>query len=466
MTAPCSCGTAYFCYLLGATAIVIRHNVGSHLDVLCKQTNRSVNPCSTMFQTSWPSVATPSILSATVADLTASQPLLYFPFKIKLLGGLHIVKPPPRYLMQSIQSFRSFGSRPAVRSACEPCHERKIRCIISSDDGKCDSCQSRKLSCFFLPRARSGRRAMVNGASDRDTSSPSTNQASSGSRLPQTRSPSSEIQNDRFDWNCTIPNKALHHQSQQTEFLDLDLDLEQPLLDASVSNNFDLQGPLSERYLSEFAKADYQKLRLTDLSEFLDSDMPNAMKSTPHNLSSDHQRKDRPRLGEKEFSTFLQLCLKLQSHVTLVEAISSSSITMDSMKTLVPAPTIPVPRLQEMLGDINRSCDVAFEVYGQGFVSNTATEVVENMDHASVSLVTALTFKIFQICNGILSYNLLQDAGSNRLLLQKRLDFNVMQAKVVMSKIEELTQSGFLVSRSLALNASHVEHNIKSAGYL
>ena len=261
-----------------------------------------------------------------------------------------------------------------------------------------------------------------------------------------------------------MPNKTLHQQSQQTEFLDLDL--EQPLLNASVSNNFDLQGPLSDRYSSDSAKADYQKLRLTDLSKFLESDMPNAMKSTPHNQSSDHQRREGPRLGEKEFSTFLQLCIKLQSHVALVEAISSSSITMDSMRTSVPAPTIPVPRLQEMLGDINRSCDVAFEVYGQGLVSKTATEVVENMDHASVSLVTTLTFKIFQICDGILSHNLLQDAGSNLLLLQKRLDFNVMQARVVMSKIEELTQNGFLVSRSLALNASHVEHKLKLAGYL
>lgn len=48
-------------------------------------------------------------------------------------------------------------TQPRVRSACEPCHERKQRCIILDGGGPCQLCQQSSRNCFFIPRFKAGR---------------------------------------------------------------------------------------------------------------------------------------------------------------------------------------------------------------------------------------------------------------------------------------------------------------------
>lgn len=360
--------------------------------------------------------------------------------------------------MQSNIQYRTVDSQSAVRSACEPCHERKIRCIISTDGGPCDSCQSRRLSCFFLPRARSGRRPFTNHTSETGTSSPFTNQSSSGSRPSQPQTPNSELQNDHFDWNWTLPTKGLDQPPQSTRLLDLD----RSLSNFRTTSSFGLQPSVAEGDFSGLSKVDYLNMRLTDPPTFLATEIPNITKPTPPNPSSDHDSKTATKLGEEEFSTFLQLCTKLQRHVALAGEVASNSVASEAITTSLKTPTISVAHLQEMLGDIDRSCDVIFDVYGQGILSKPTARLIKDLDYASVSLAIALIFKIFQVCDAVLGCNLLENQGLNDLLLHKRLDFNLMQARIVMSKIEELTQSGFAVSRIVALNASYVENKFRA----
>ena len=362
------------------------------------------------------------------------------------------------YLMQSNSKHRTAGS-PVVRSACEPCHQRKIRSIISTEGGSCDSCQSRRLSCFFLPRARSGRRPIANTASTTATSSPSIDHSSSDSHLSQPSidhsssdshlsqpsTPNLELPNDEFDWNFTLPAKVFDHHPQPVGLLDIERSLSIP----PTTDNFGPENLATNRDFSDSFKYDYQTVHLADPPAFMATDVPPLTKPTSLNPSVEGENKTRIKLGEKEFSTFLQLCLQLQKHV----ALTSGGSTGESSTRL---------DLQEMLGDVDRSCNAIFGVYGQGIISKPAAPLVEDLDLASVSLVTALIFKVFQVCDIVLSCKEIRNRGLMDLLLQKRLDFNLMQARLVMSKIDELTEGGSAIPRAVALAASYIETKFKA----
>lgn len=360
--------------------------------------------------------------------------------------------------MQPNTQHWTVGAQPSVRTACEPCHQRKTRCIISTDGGPCDSCESRRLSCFFLPRARSGRRPITISASRTNTSSPSTNQNSSDNQFSLPQTPNSEIQNDQFNWDWTLAAKGLDERSQPTGLLDLD----RPLSSARTTNSFALQPSVVDRTFSELSKADDQNLGLAHPSTPSHLHMPDMTTSTFSDPSFDHNGKKGMRLGEREFSTFLQLCAKLQKHIEAAGVEASNSVANKSAKTSLMIPTISVASLQEILGDIDRSCNVILSVYGQGILSKSTAQMIADLDHASVSLAIALIFKIFQVCDAVLSCNLLNCQGLNDLLLHKRLDFNLMQARIVMSKIEELTQGGLAVLKNAALNSSYIENKFRA----
>lgn len=217
-----------------------------------------------------------------------------------------------------------------------------------------------------------------------------------------------------------------------------------------------------EQDQTDLTRNDYQNVRLPDSMPFPATEMPNMAAPTPQSLSSEYEGRTGTKLGEKEFLPLLQLCSKLQGHVAQAGGLVSNHVAGELTMTPSMTPAIPAARLREMLEDIARSCDVIFGVYGQGYLSKPIAQVVENLDHASVSLAIAVIFKIFQVCDAVLSYNMLKNQGLNDLLLHKRLDFNLMQARIVIAKIEELTQGGFAISRKVALNASCVEQKLRA----
>jgi hypothetical protein len=54
-------------------------------------------------------------------------------------------------------SRQSMAPSSRVKSACEYCHRRKIRCIISPGGSACHNCVATETACLFAPKARAGR---------------------------------------------------------------------------------------------------------------------------------------------------------------------------------------------------------------------------------------------------------------------------------------------------------------------
>lgn len=156
------------------------------------------------------------------------------------------------------------------------------------------------------------------------------------------------------------------------------------------------------------------------------------------------------KLGEKDFSTFLQHCTQLEKHIA---ATYNDNIARDYFKA--------ASYLPEVLGDIDKSCNAIFGIYGQRIMLTPAAQSIEDVDHASVSVVNALILKVFQLCDRLLSCDELKSQGLVELLFQKRLEFNLMQARIVMSKIGELTQGGYLTSREIIMIASQLDDKLK-----
>ncbi|KAL8788423.1 MAG: hypothetical protein Q9195_007302 [Heterodermia aff. obscurata] len=296
---------------------------------------------------------------------------------------------------------------------------------------------------------KGGRRPTANTGPTTTTSSPSVNHSSSDSRLSQPPTPDSELPNDHVDWNFTLSAKDFDHHPQPIGLLELHRSLSNP----PTTNSFPLDSPITNRDFSDPFKFDHQNVHLADTPALVATNVPTLTQPTALYSSLERENKTRIKLGEKKFSTFLQLCIQLQKHVENLAGMASEGATYEVSTTSLD--------LQEMLGDVDRSCNAIFDVYGLGTISKPAATSMEEIDHASISLVTALVFKVFQVCETVLSCKELRNQGLIDLFLQKRLDFNLMQARIVMSKIDEQTQGGSVVPRAVALAASHIENKIK-----
>lgn len=359
---------------------------------------------------------------------------------------------------------RRIGSQPNVRSACEPCHERKVRCIVSSDGGPCGNCQSKKLSCFFLPRYRSGRRPIGDHSQDTDASTtPSTSHNSDDSRLSPphvgkaTYKPAevnTSDQNDHFNWNWTSSTRHFPGRSHSTTLSDLGMNVS----DSQTANDFSLQGSVIG---GDYPDMSYQNMQSGDAPTFLALEVPSSAEPAASHPPSEHINITDQQLGEKDFATLLEYCGKLQGHIARTIDVVSYSSSGESTRTAFTS-TVSNMQLHDMLGDVDTICNFIFGVYGQGILSNPTAQLRGDLDHASASLTNALILKIFQVCDAVLSCNLLTNHGLDDILLHKRLNFNITQAMVVMSRIQKLTQGGLLLSRKIAMNASYLEEKFKS----
>jgi len=84
-------------------------------------------------------------------------------------------------------------------------------------------------------------------------------------------------------------------------------------------------------------------------------------------------------------------------------------------------------------------------------------------DAAARALITAIVFKVFQVCDSLLDSDLLKGSGMSNVLLQKRLDFNITQASIVMSWVEQMTQREGLVSSDIEKRATSIAKRLKLA---
>ncbi|KAG8525196.1 uncharacterized protein KY384_008840 [Bacidia gigantensis] len=291
-------------------------------------------------------------------------------------------------------------------------------------------------------------------------------QNGTGRRISPPETPEPDLQNGLFDeWSWSLPAGDLHQpQHQPTGATTALLDPARPLSTTGApAHGYGLQTPILDQDQTDLAKTDYQNVcSMPDAMSFPVTAIPTMAPSMPRKLSLDENGRDRTKLGEKEFAVLLQLCSKLQGHLAQVGGSVTNQAPNGPTMTPSMSPAISAARLREMLEDISKSSDVIFGLYGQGDLSKPTAQLVENLDHASTSLAIAVVFKVFQVCDTVLSCNSLKSQGLNDLLLQKRLDFNLMQARIVAAKIEEMTQGGLAVSRKVALNATGVEQKLRA----
>ncbi|KAH9844666.1 hypothetical protein Tdes44962_MAKER07202, partial [Teratosphaeria destructans] len=65
----------------------------------------------------------------------------------------------------------------AIRSACDRCHAKKVRCIVTDNQSSCDRCKAQNAHCVFGPAGRNGRppRAQATSKSDQSPIRPQNN---------------------------------------------------------------------------------------------------------------------------------------------------------------------------------------------------------------------------------------------------------------------------------------------------
>ncbi|KAI9750500.1 MAG: hypothetical protein M4579_006450 [Chaenotheca gracillima] len=226
------------------------------------------------------------------------------------------------------------------------------------------------------------------------------------------------------------------------------------MADYQIANDLSLHGSVLGDYLPEIANSGDLNSQRGDPPPFPILDMTISA-SSPCSLSEKQQ-------GEKEFSSLLEHCAKLQRHVRETMDTVSYSNPCDSIATATLSPAVSPIQLREMLGEVNASCNFVFDIYGQGVLSKPAAQLRDDVDPISASLTTVLVLKVFQVCDAVLSSNVLEHQELNGMFFRKRLDYNITQVKIVMSKVEELTQGGVLVSRNVATIAAYIEKRLKT----
>ncbi|EFR04285.1 hypothetical protein MGYG_07294 [Nannizzia gypsea CBS 118893] len=367
-----------------------------------------------------------------------------------------------------------FGSQPNIRNACDACHKRKIRCMVSRNGGPCYNCKSRGLSCYFLPRYRSGRPRR------RDNSSPETIETITPTPTPTPPSTNNSFWPGAQKAVTSSTRKSPTVVDQNNDLLgwvsdqDFTAQIEEHGSDLRVSGQplrlpGAIDGPFMEPEQTAFPNftdpscqpfSDIQPDDLVTLPP-----LPNIQ--TPSWSPAFRQPSDRSNYrngisGEGGFTSLLEQCSRLQRHLTLTEKEGPAG----SGETGLPTQKkndMSDNQVQEILEDVDASCKLMLEMCDEGGLFKSASAQVNNLlDSASISLIITAVFKVFQICDVLFSGQVLRVHSMKDILRQKRLDFNITQARIVTARIEQLTQSRPLISQELSKRAVYIEERFTS----
>ncbi|KAJ6540529.1 hypothetical protein B0H19DRAFT_1077936 [Mycena capillaripes] len=79
-----------------------------------------------------------------------------------------MASPPP-----SESSLKAFTQRKRIYVACIHCRKRKVRCVTSAPDARCERCTKKGLECEYLPVCEQREKALFEAGDDWEDSSPS-----------------------------------------------------------------------------------------------------------------------------------------------------------------------------------------------------------------------------------------------------------------------------------------------------
>jgi hypothetical protein len=363
------------------------------------------------------------------------------------------------------------GVQTHVRNACDACHKRKIRCIPSRNGGPCHHCHSRGLSCYFLPRYRSGR-PRVNpplnsplGTTDHNAPISAASYATLSGYTPE-----SDVSERRSYKDLLSPSdRQLEYRLQNPA---------QTQRSPSISHDalLDFQQPS----FPGFSASPHPYKPYTDIPdhenifETVLTPLSPQLTATPWSTPSQNPQDNGPNselhskaIQEYAFSNLLQSCSKLQRHLLATENLAAAVSVDGSILPPSQRTEMSDSQLQEMLEDMEANFKLILEICERGAASTASASeqpgglprkpTCSLLDPASLSLIMAVIFKALQVCNVLLSAGGIKARSIGDVLRYKRLDVSITLARVVISKVEALVPNKLPQWQELSHTVVHVE---------
>ena len=286
------------------------------------------------------------------------------------------------------------SSLPKIRSACENCHKRKIRCNLSPGSGTCQNCSANGSFCYFAPRIKAGRPRLTDKVQHQLISH---NDTSGHPYLTEGA------------FKNTYNTSMLSDSSHSTPI---------PLFQASRNiGERTLADELHTLVPQNPVQTDQTQEQTTSIqngsSTFSDRILTNSIfgdmvpTSTP--LETSHFAAPNTSSG---FDLMLRSCEDLDHHCRFVEELNHR-----------------VDYMCVVLNGMESACMVTMQVSSSLSIS----------DGASVALISAAFYKIFELCQKIVSHVLSSltshEPPLDTLVLLKRLDLMMLQAKIVLVRV-------------------------------
>ncbi|KAJ5551248.1 hypothetical protein N7461_005946 [Penicillium sp. DV-2018c] len=312
---------------------------------------------------------------------------------------------------------------PVVRSAYEPCHERKVRCLIPPHGGSCQACMTSRRQCYFLPRHKAGRprrcsRTLSSTLSSRHTAPPLPD--------PPTENEATELSHEH-EWHPTSTLPSLLNNALPTSDVSLPADLQAfttpPLSHLTIIPN----------YFSTNDNVGFQPQPQSNGN----SESGLSCGPLTGSLSDSSGARSLPRYGDTRSVDWDRWDQMSVSFATLIRKCGELDQAADMLNSEGARPACAA------------------------FVSeNPPPCPKESLDPALLALVIAANFKVLEVCGLLVSITVSDMQRPHDQLLLKRIDFNLMQTKITLTSMKEQEMTSPLVFQTALDQAACIHRQV------
>lgn len=342
---------------------------------------------------------------------------------------------------------------PVVRSACEECHEHKIRCLIPPHGGSCQACMTSRRQCYFLPRHKAGRPRR----GSRTLSSTLSSRHANPTPLPNPpiEDEANELSHDHV-WHATSALPSFMSNALPTSDVSLPVNLptftSAPLSHPPTPPDYLLANdnigfrPQSQSNGNSESGSSCGPLRgsLSDASvaslySRIYAPLPGSFSRYEDGRSVDWNRWDQASVS---FATLLEKCSELDQAVYMLKDRDQRSALTQHLVLILRA--------------IDALCDLCAAFVGE----HPPPCAKKSLDPALLMLVIAANFKVLEVCGLLVSITVSDMQRPHDQLLLKRIDFNLMQTKIALTSMKEQEMTSPLVFQAALDQAACVHRQI------
>ncbi|KAJ5358485.1 uncharacterized protein N7496_010898 [Penicillium cataractarum] len=331
-----------------------------------------------------------------------------------------------------------------VRSACEECHERKIRCLLPSEGGACQACLTSKRQCYFLPRHKAGRprrgnRPLSSLPASRHTTPapiPCLSPRSDGANAERNRARNEAAPENTWQLEgATLPGSFLGN-GTSSDGLTMPSDLH-AFPSPPIS-----QFPMLPDYFSMD-----ESIGVRAISQ--STDPSDSSLSSPARVVS-------PLVHGHEGSRFPRIVSPMWPEMSVPQAGDTESVGLDRWKNSSVSFATLLEKCSELdcaskvlkerdqrtgihlhLPPILRAIDALCDQCAAFIHEHPAPCPKESLDPAVLALVIAANFKVLEVCALLVSLSVSNVQRPHDQLLLKRIDFNLTQTKIALVAMKE-----------------------------